>query len=127
MTDTTLTPKAPAEVPIATLTELQEMIQNAGANPATLKFPTDKWGFTSKIKTEILRTASTVKGQDDKHELLIGTLAILIAHIRARKPSDKALQARRIVRIQEAADERGPRERTTGRPVNNIPVAIPED
>lgn len=127
MTDTTLEAKVPAHVEPVTLTEIQKLVKAAGPNPAALKFPTDKWGFTSKIKTEILRTASTVKGNDEKHDLLIGTLAILIAHIQARKGSDKALQDKRLERIIAAAEERAPRERTTGRPVNNVPVAIPTE
>lgn len=125
--DPTITPKAPAPVETVTRAQIREMVAAAGSNPAQLKFPTDKWGFTSTLKTEVLKVASTVKGNDEKHELLIGTLAVLIAHINARKQSDVELQMRRLERIREAAAERAPRERTTGAPVNNRPVRIPEE
>lgn len=127
MTDTTIVAKAPTEVAPTQYSEIAALVAKAGANPAALVFPTDKWGFTSGIKTQVLKAASTVKGSDDKHALLIGTLAVLIAHVKARLESDKAQQTVRLQRIQHAADERAPRERVSGAPVNNVPVIIPED
>lgn len=121
------TPKTAAEVHALTRAQLRELVAAAGANPAALKFPTDKWGFTSQLKSEVLRVASTVKGSDEKHELLIGTLAVLIAHINARKVGDAELQRTRLERIRREADERGPRERVTGSPVNNVDVILPSN
>lgn len=111
MSDTTIEPKtnpAPAPVPED---KIRQLVAKATANPALLEFPTDKWGFTSGIKKEILKAASTVRGQDDKHDLLVGTLAVLIRHIQLRKASDKATEDHRRS-VQEAARaERAPRER----------------
>lgn len=126
-TDNTILPKVPRDVPDVTLTELQRLVKAAGSNPATLEFPTDKWGFTSAIKQAVLKAASTVNGQDDKHALIVGTMAVLIAHIKARKESDAALQTERRARNQAFADERGPRERVTGRPVDNTVLVIPDE
>lgn len=123
MTDTEI--KGPEATPALPRSELKELVASASHNPALLKFPQDRWGFTSKIKTQVLDAASTVRGNDDKHELLIGTLAVLIAHIKARKAHDAEVQERRLERIRAEASERGPRERVTGRVVNNVPVDLP--
>lgn len=127
MTDTTLEAKVPTEVPATPYSEIAALVKAAGANPAALQFPTDKWGFTSQIKTQVLKAASTVKGSDDKHALLVGTLAVLIAHVKARLESDKNEQKLRLERIAAAQTERAPRERVSGAPVNNVPVVIPEE
>ena len=107
MTDT-------VEVSKPALTELGKLIATVGTNPAKLQFPTDKWGFTTKLKKEILLAASNVRGQDDKHDLLIGTLAILITHIKARKDSDRDIQAKARAEKIAAAEERKPREQYSG-------------
>ena len=113
MTDTTIQPKAAnTEVGII-YDQIKELVAAAGDNPATLVFPTDRWGFTSGIKREVLKAASTVRGQDDKHALLVGTLAVLIAHIKKRKAKDEQVQADRMAGIQAARTERAPRERVT--------------
>ena len=101
MTDTS-TPKE--------LTALGKLISKVTANPATLEFPTDPWGFTSKLRKEVLQAASMVRGQDDKHDLLVGTLAILITHIKARKDRDEAERLRQLDEVRKAAAERAPRE-----------------
>lgn len=93
------------------LTPLGELLTKVTTNPATLQFPQDSYGFTSEVRKVVLRAASNVKGQDDKHELLINTLAILITHIKLRKDADKAFEQKRLDEIQAAADERAPRER----------------
>jgi hypothetical protein len=96
------------------LTPLGELISKVTTNPATLEFPQDRWGFTSDIRKSVLRAASSVKGQDDKHELLISTLAVLITHIKLRKDSDAELRLKRLQEIEDAAMERAPRERVSG-------------
>lgn len=122
-----MTDNVQGDKPTKPLDGIGKLIAAAGSNPAKLEFPTDRWGFTSKIKTEILKAASTVKGNDEKHDLLLGTLAVLAAHIKARKESDKQVQTERLERIREFHADLGPRERVTGRPANVEPVAIPED
>lgn len=115
MTDTTLTPKQnPAEA--VPYDQIKDLVAKATANPATLQFPTDKWGFTSQIKKEVLKAGSTVRGQDDKHDLLIGTLSVLIRHLQLRKSTDLENAQRQLKRIEQAQAERAPRERVGAAP-----------
>lgn len=115
MTDGTIAPKQnPAEhIPYD---RIKDLVAKAGSNPATLEFPTDKWGFTSAIRKEVLKAGSTVRGQQDKHDLLIGTLAVLIQHLKARLPSDRAVAQQQLQRISEQQAERAPRERIGASP-----------
>lgn len=92
----------------------KELLASVPANPADLKFPTDKWGFTSGIRKEVLRAAAAVRGADEKHELLVMTLAILIQHIHARKAKDAANHAETLERRRKAAEGRAIRETFSG-------------
>ncbi len=100
---------------------LKALLAAAGPNPAALKFPTDRWGFTSEIKKSVLKAAATVRGQQDKHDILIGTLAVLIAHIKARLPEDRKT-AEYFMQVEAAATaERLNRERITASPTSLRP------
>lgn len=77
MTDTTTTPATRPEVP------------EVSTNPALLEFPTDKWGYTSNMRKELLRAASTIKGQPDKAALYLATLDLIRAHVVARFKVDR--------------------------------------
>lgn len=90
---------------------IKEWTAKAVANPAQLEFPTDKWGFTSEIKKSVLKAASTIRGSQDKHDLVIAILAVLIQHIKLRQNPDRELQSERIQRQTDAAAIRAPRER----------------
>lgn len=120
MTDTTSTEgtvptkQALAPVESTTMDEIRKLIASTGANPAELKYPIDRWGFTSEIKKVVLKAASSVKGQDDKHELLMGVLAILLAHVKARKGPDAEVQARMFAEQERAAVARRHLERVSG-------------
>lgn len=101
---------------------LKALLAAAGPNPAVLKFPTDRWGFTSEIKKSVLKAAATVRGQQDKHDILIGTLAVLIAHIKARLPADRN-SAEYFAQIEAAATaERLKRDRIVASPTSMPPV-----
>lgn len=95
---------------------LQELLKQVTDNPAKIVFPTDRWGFTSKIKKEILYAASQVKGQTDKHDLLLGTLVLLITHIKLRKDKDVKERKLHMERLEAAHKERLPREQFSARP-----------
>lgn len=95
--------------------QMRTLIQNVSANPAELEFPTDRWGFTSGIRKEVLKMAATVKGQKDKHDLLVGTLAILVAHIQKRLPIDAETQAKRVAEMQKFEKNRSHLDRISGR------------
>lgn len=110
MTDTTLAVQT-NDVQVVPVTDIKNWVAKVGTNPATLEFPTDRWGFTSGIKREVLKAAATIKGQDDKEALITAVLAILLQHIRVRHQSDKELQEDRKARYIAAAEERAPRER----------------
>ena len=98
--------------------QIKDLVANATSNPAELVFPTDKWGFTSEVKKAILKAAGTVRGQDDKHALLVGTLAVLIQHIKLRKGSDAALAETSRLRRLDAANDRANRSRVQGSMTN---------
>lgn len=83
-------------------------------NPAKLPFPVDKWGFTSAIKKEILKAASTVQGNDEKNELLLNTLVVLVTHIKLRQIKDKELKASRMKFNTAQKQDRAVREMVTG-------------
>lgn len=111
---------ADTEITTDPLEFIKGLIKEAGPNPALLKFPADQWGFTSGIKREVLRAASSVRGNEEKQKLLLGTLAVLQAHIRARYAPDKVEAAKRNASIEAAAQERLMRERVSSRPVNTV-------
>lgn len=89
----------------STVEQIKELVAKTGPNPALLEFPTDTWGFTSGVRKEVLKAASSVRGQADKHLLLIGTLQVLIAHIKARYEPDIAARENEVAfRDAQAAD-----------------------
>jgi hypothetical protein len=89
---------------------LRDLLATVGTNPAALQFPQDRWGFTSAIRKEVLKAASAVKGQEDKHNLLLSTLLVLITHIKARKDADAANRQKFHEELEKAHMERLPRE-----------------
>ena len=99
--------------------KVKEMIRKAEStsNASLLEFPTDKWGFTSGIKKEVLKVASTIRGKDDKHMILVQTMAVLMAHIKGRLTLDKEHEEKRQEQIKKLDAERLPRERVTGKAV----------
>lgn len=89
---------------------LRDLLAKVGTNPAKLEFPQDRWGFTSAIRKEVLKAASAVKGQDDKHNLLLSTLLVLLTHIKARKDADTENRKKFMSELDKAHLERLPRE-----------------
>lgn len=92
------------------MADIKELVQQVSANPALVQFPTDRWGFTSAVRREVLKQAAMVRGQKDKHDLLVGTLAILLSHVQKRFPVDQANRLKYEADIQKFAQERAPRE-----------------
>jgi hypothetical protein len=112
-TDDTIAPKTVHNPGVVTNDQLKELLGKVTDNPATLEFPTDRWGFTSEIKKVVLKRAASVRGQEDKHSMLLATMAILMAHIKARYPKDKERFAQMLADVEAAAQERAPRERVS--------------
>lgn len=110
--DNTIAPKT-NDVEQVEYNDIKTWVAKAGTNPAELQFPTDRWGFTSGIKKEVLKAASTIRGQQDKTDLVISVLAVLIQHIKLRQSQDAALAAISLQRQNAAIDGRAPRERVT--------------
>ena len=110
------TVKGAEPIPPSTVEQVKELIAKTGANPALLEFPTDQWGFTSGVRKEVLRAASSVRGQADKHLLLIGTLQVLIAHIKARYEPDQAARANELAFRDAQAADRVNRNRVVATP-----------
>lgn len=65
------------------------LVKNASANPALLEFPRDVNGFTTALRKELLTAAGRVQGFEDKQELLLNTLYVAVAHIKARYKKDR--------------------------------------
>ncbi len=110
-------PKRAPEVEPLDTDALRALIKSVDTNPVNVKFPRDRWGFTSQVRKIGLGAASAVKGSKEKHDLLIATLAVLAAHIRARFDGDCDRAAARLVAIAAAAEQRGPRQRIAADPV----------
>lgn len=98
---------------------LKKLIDEVDINPVKIDFPQDVWGATSEVKKAVLKAASQIKGQDDKHDLLIGTLLILLAHVRKRKAVDSVNEKRRRAGIEKAAADLLPRQ-TFGPALNGV-------
>lgn len=103
--------------PALTMEDIQRFVADADPNPAKLVFPTDRWGFTTDIRKAVLRAAGSVRGQDDKQLLLIGTLAVLMQHIKIRKEGDKIAQD---ARLAERAAQEEERQRIQASPTNPV-------
>lgn len=89
---------------------LKEMLKTVSANPAEIKFPKDQWGFTSGVRREVLRACASVRGNDEKHAILVATLAILLQHTHKRLPKDKELNKTLLERRKAATAGRAVKE-----------------
>lgn len=65
------------------------MVREVGSNPATLFFPTDKWGVTKDLKKAFIALASRVAGDASKKALVDETLKVLVTHLNVKFESDK--------------------------------------
>lgn len=88
------------------------------SNPALVEFPRDEWGMTAELRKAGLRAASSVRGNEEKHRLLLQTLRIIAQHSAARLNGDQEAIAAEGARI--AARSADPRQR-----INAVPAALP--
>jgi hypothetical protein len=112
---------------VQTADELAALVLNVDINPAKIVFPTDVWGFTSPLRKAALLAASGVKGQQDKHDLLIATIDVLRNHIVKRKAVDATDKAARQVWRQTQEDELLVRTRQHGLPPEEAVPVISKD
>lgn len=96
-----------------TPTIVQQLMKDVSDNPVNIKWPRDQWGNTTGIKKELLKAASNIRGNADKHDVLLNTLAVAIAHVQKRRAKDVAyVKASREIKIA-AEQERAPRQRVS--------------
>lgn len=72
---------------VASLIETETAPEISG-NFALLVFPTDKWGLTTDLKAASRHLSGRICGSEDKYQLVIDTLNLLIRHIDARYQED---------------------------------------
>lgn len=53
-------------------------------NANKLVFPTDRYGFTSKFKQELIKAASNVRGDADKYTLFLDTVQVIVEHCKLK-------------------------------------------
>lgn len=94
-------------------TIVQQLMADVSDNPTQVKWPRDKWGITTELKKAVLLSASTVRDNQDKHDTLLNTLAVAIAHVQKRRAKDA--RVRTLGQNDRAAAhlERAPRERVS--------------
>lgn len=91
--------------------EWMQLAREVSDNSAAVKFPTDKWGFTSDLRKALLKAAGGTNGVAAKEELLIGTIMVGLAHIKKRKDKERRLAQQRLEYQAQTAKEREPLER----------------
>lgn len=97
---------------------LGALLANVSVNPALVEFPQDPWGFTRGLRAAILKAASSVKGQQDKQDVLYGTLAVGMKHIQNRLKLDKAGREADLATSEEAIQTAEKYARQYAKPVN---------
>jgi hypothetical protein len=100
--------------PVNTDEEMKVLMENVATNPAKVEWPRDTWGFTSPLKKELLKAASNVKGDKDKHTLLTSVLIIAIKHLQARQTVDVEARKQQAAFNQAAQEDRLKRQRFYG-------------
>lgn len=85
-------PAPPAPVPATADpgADMRALAAKAAVNPALVEFPADPWGFTTELRKAGLKAASNVTGQKDKNVILLGTLMVLMGHVKNRYLLDQA-------------------------------------
>lgn len=102
---------------VNTREEMAKLLEDVAANPAKVEFPRDTWGFTSELKKAALKAASSVNGQEDKQQLLLDTLSVIVKHVIARLPKDREFRAHLRAQGEKAAADEGRRQRAFGQVV----------
>ncbi|AGC35622.1 hypothetical protein HOS22_gp56 [Rhizobium phage RHEph08] len=87
------------------------LVENVPANPANIVWPMDQWGITSDLRKALIQAAGSVKGVPEKHELILATIMVGLAHIKSRRGRDQELLKKRVGEIKAAAVRRQPLER----------------
>lgn len=91
-------------------TQQIELIKNVSDNPAAIRWPLDEWGFTAEMRKAFTKTVGRLSGNAQKEQLLLATITLMAAHLKARSDKDKKNAELRRKRMKEAAEKRAPLE-----------------
>ena len=101
------------KAPVKELTPVQILMRDVSDNPANVKWPADRWGLTTEIRKAILNSGGRVCGNADKHDILLNTLAVAIAHVQKRRKKDVEYALSSRAGREAAQAERIPRQRVS--------------
>lgn len=73
-------------------------------NPRLLVFPQDNAGFLYKLKNEVLKSIERQNGNQEKHEALMGTLAVLYKFAKRRYEAQAETRAAAVAQAAEAVE-----------------------
>jgi hypothetical protein len=84
----------------------ERVISGAVSNPTFIDWPHDPFGFTSMLRKEGVRAIGRVSGNQEKAEILLGTLQCLAQHLKARLPDQQSAIEQRLAAAgnREAAE-----------------------
>jgi hypothetical protein len=110
---TKVTSEAQNASPDPFVAEMNRILADVSKNPAQVEFPRDTWGMTVPLRKAGLKAASSIRGDEQKLAIFIGTLQVLAQHAKSRMDDDKAaIQAR-----NDAINRHITNERAFGAPV----------
>lgn len=73
-------------------------------NPRLLVFPQDSTGFLYKMKNEVLKAVERQNGNQEKHDALIGTLAVLYKFAKTRMAMQAETRAAAVAAAAEGVE-----------------------
>lgn len=91
-------------------------------NAALVEFPRDQWGMTSELRKAGLRACSSVRGNEEKHKLLLQTLRVIAQHSAARLQGDADALVARGAQIASAQTSHLHRVSSNPAPLPATPV-----
>lgn len=97
---------------------VRRLMREVSDNPTQITWPRDQWGFTSELKKIVIQTAGNVRGHEEKHDLLLNTLAVAIAHVQKRRAKDLRLRELSRSANKRAVADRLPRQQYSIAPAN---------
>lgn len=95
-------------------------------NPRLLVFPQDSTGFLYKMKNEVLKAVERQNGNQEKHDALVGTLAVLYKFAKTRMALQADARAAAIAAVAEAVEVPAEPEAPAGDdPAGSAPASEP--
>ena len=129
-TETTTEVKAEITDEVAAFqAQMNDLLSAVSTNPAQVRFPQDIWGMTTVLRKAGLQAAASIRGNDAKQRIFLGTLAVLAGHAKARHEDDKAALESTMQRAKELSEWEANRDRKVAQnvPAPATEAAIPVD